>query len=442
MSAGEPRCEDAIVFLPGLLGSSLIDANRKVVWGFSPRLLAQAIISGKPLDRLRLPTDGSPDGIEAGRVLAEGQAAMLPELLGVSPYTKLLRALRHDIALHPAAVMEAPYDWRRSIADTALALRDRIERHLESWRGHAKGSREAKLTLVGHSMGGLVARYYVEVLGADSEVSRVLTLGTPHYGSVKALLALHHGRVLKLGAHHTHVRDLVRTLPSVYELAPSYRCVGAKGGPARKLEPVDIEALGGCPRLARAARAVQEELERSSTRTVKTEYHVLRGISQATLQGLTVNGSDVSFHHELEGIDEQGDGTVYRRAAVHRGTTPSPLSQKHHQLAASAEAIAFVKDMLLGTGGPPLGRTELGLDAPELVNAGHEFAIDVTAVEPADVGCRVLDMDTGALVIERAVAAGGDEPAKVRLTVWHPGLYQIEAKAGGAHPVSDMLLVV
>jgi pimeloyl-ACP methyl ester carboxylesterase len=441
MDAREPKCEDAVVFLPGLMGSSLVDANKKLVWGFKPGLLAEIIARGKPLDRLRLPADGSPDGIEASRVLGTGAMGMLPNLFGIFPYTKLLNALRRDIALDPAAVMDAPYDWRRSIADAARSLQPRMEAHLERWRKHAKGSREAKLTLVGHSMGGLVARYYVEVLGCDSEVSRVLTLGTPHYGSLKALLALYDGRVYKPGVHHTHVRDLVRTLPSVYELTPRYRCVGAKGATARKLEPTDIETLGGSRRLARAAAVIHDQLQHSADQPVKTKYHVLRGVSQPTLQGVTLDGASARFHRELEGVAHKGDGTVYRAAAVHRGDTPSPLSQTHGQLASSDDAIAFVKDMLLGTSAATLGESELGFIAPDVASAGSEFQIELCSERPADVDCRGYDLEHGTLVFEHHVVIR-DAPVAVKMNVPLPGLYRIEASAGGSEPVNDTLLVV
>jgi len=39
------------------------------------------------------------------------------------------------------------------------------------------------VNLVGHSKGGLVSRYYIENLSGSSKVARLVTLGTPHFGS-------------------------------------------------------------------------------------------------------------------------------------------------------------------------------------------------------------------------------------------------------------------
>lgn len=42
--------------------------------------------------------------------------------------------------------------------------------------------------VVGHSLGGLVARYYVQRLGGDARVHTLVTLGTPHQGTMAAYL--------------------------------------------------------------------------------------------------------------------------------------------------------------------------------------------------------------------------------------------------------------
>lgn len=42
--------------------------------------------------------------------------------------------------------------------------------------------------VVGHSLGGLVARYYVQRMGGDNRVHTLVTLGTPHRGTMTAYL--------------------------------------------------------------------------------------------------------------------------------------------------------------------------------------------------------------------------------------------------------------
>jgi len=48
----------------------------------------------------------------------------------------------------------------------------------------------ARCTIVGHSMGGLIARRYVQDLGGEDTVDTVITLGTPHRGTYTSLVAV------------------------------------------------------------------------------------------------------------------------------------------------------------------------------------------------------------------------------------------------------------
>jgi triacylglycerol lipase len=45
-----------------------------------------------------------------------------------------------------------------------------------------------RMHVVGHSMGGLIARYYVQRLGGDERVHTLVTLGSPHNGTLPARL--------------------------------------------------------------------------------------------------------------------------------------------------------------------------------------------------------------------------------------------------------------
>jgi triacylglycerol esterase/lipase EstA (alpha/beta hydrolase family) len=153
-----------------------------------------------------------------------------------------MRALR-ELAVHRDAVQAFPYDWRRSIIESAAALAETAGDHLERWRRHAKGSGDAQLSLVCHSMGGLVARYYAEVLGDRARIRQIITLGTPFGGSVKALRLLTDGKVLKAGLLSDKLRRLARDLPGVHDLLPSYAALATDDG-SRKPTVEDLVAAG------------------------------------------------------------------------------------------------------------------------------------------------------------------------------------------------------
>ncbi|MCB0507075.1 MAG: hypothetical protein R2739_07960 [Chitinophagales bacterium] len=63
-----------------------------------------------------------------------------------------------------------------SIPDNAIKLKFRILDILEK-------TKKNKINIIGHSKGGLEARYLVSKLGMDDHVASITTLGTPHYGA-------------------------------------------------------------------------------------------------------------------------------------------------------------------------------------------------------------------------------------------------------------------
>ncbi|MGE0551477.1 MAG: esterase/lipase family protein [Kofleriaceae bacterium] len=56
--------------------------------------------------------------------------------------------------------------------------------------------------LIGHSMGGMVARYYVSLIGGDGLVKNLVTIGSPHGGTDLAGFGIgHSARELMLGSN-------------------------------------------------------------------------------------------------------------------------------------------------------------------------------------------------------------------------------------------------
>lgn len=60
------------------------------------------------------------------------------------------------------------------------AAAEQLGRHVEAVCAHT-GRR--RIDVVGHSLGGLIARYYVQRLGGDLRIRTLVTLGTPHSGT-------------------------------------------------------------------------------------------------------------------------------------------------------------------------------------------------------------------------------------------------------------------
>ncbi|MFG2565732.1 esterase/lipase family protein [Streptomyces sp. NPDC048567] len=92
--------------------------------------------------------------------------------------------LRRSLARHGWLHLESlNYSPLTSDIRTAAELLDRHIEEICARTGHPR------VDIVGHSLGGLIARYYVQRLAGDRRVRTLVTLGTPHSGTAVAPLA-------------------------------------------------------------------------------------------------------------------------------------------------------------------------------------------------------------------------------------------------------------
>ena len=70
-----------------------------------------------------------------------------------------------------------------------------------------------RVDVVGHSLGGLIARYYVQRLGGDVRVRTLVTLGTPHSGTRVVPLATAHPIVRQMRPGSEVIEELSRPAP-------------------------------------------------------------------------------------------------------------------------------------------------------------------------------------------------------------------------------------
>jgi pimeloyl-ACP methyl ester carboxylesterase len=74
--------------------------------------------------------------------------------------------------------------WNSDVRTAAARLAETIDAICEQ-TGYER------IHVIGHSMGGLIARYYVQRLGGDARVHTLVSLGTPHRGTHAARLVPH-----------------------------------------------------------------------------------------------------------------------------------------------------------------------------------------------------------------------------------------------------------
>jgi hypothetical protein len=412
-----------------------------------PGLLFRQLALRDVLARLQLDEEASDDGITATDILRF--PAQLPLLGGIEPYGKLLARL-HEVVEAPEALLTFPYDWRRSIEPAAHRLEDAAAAHLNGWTARRrtlglKASAKPALTLVCHSMGGLVARFAVEVLGGiKPNVRNIITLGTPFHGSVKPLRILASGEYLPLGLLAKSLRDAGRTLPGLYELVARYSCLAAGDDDYRRVDAADLDGLGASAAraetafktLARLAGAVDSAGKDAAT------VRPMVGLNQPTLQSLSIALGEATFEERLGDEDFGGDGTVFRRSAAPDGTTPGYLPQTHGAIAKSAEALTFVAGVLTEEALGPLEAepTGIGIRVPDAVPLGRPLVVEIDVVAGIPT-CTIEDTDTGLQVAAPAVEPR-DGALVATAAIQSPGLFRVSVSGAGLSPVAELVPVV
>lgn len=190
----------AIVILPGIAGSKLLNSSKETVWFYASTNRMNQLActeTGTSINTITPNTD------DTGGVLNTCQDL----------YSKLSSAYgsTYDVFLFS-------YDWRMSCSKAATELANRLQSYTE-------------VILVAHSMGGLVASKYLSASAANrAKVKKLITLGTPYTGSVRALYMMETGEfidIFGLSPYKNTIKALICNFPAVYELLPNSRYSGS-----------------------------------------------------------------------------------------------------------------------------------------------------------------------------------------------------------------------
>jgi len=301
-----------------------------------PRVFILPGIMGSTLG-LRRP--GRPDDIkwfDPAEIALGGLVRLaLPSSRRLEPLGVLLFAyLRLKLSLR-AAGFDAefhPYDWRHSVHEAGRRLAERIEHEPRR-----------KVSLVAHSMGGLVARAALPYTGAE-RLERVVQLGTPNGGAFAAVQALRGTyplvrRLALLDLVHD-ARQLARrvfcTLPGLAELLPA----------ANACEGFDPFKAADWPRGPRPkAELLTATLRaRSALPPPDGRFALIAGQGRETLTGLRSRNGQFEFR-----ASEEGDGTVPLALARMPGLATWITTQSHGAMPGDDLVTRAVVE-LLGTG--------------------------------------------------------------------------------------------
>lgn len=424
-----------IFFIPGIMGSRLA-LGAEEVW---PPTVSE-VLGG--YDRIGKLVD--PAVVSTGVI----------EKQCVTVYKPLLDALRDAGADQGGRTFTAwHYDWRQDLATLSDALAAKFEQIVS-------GDPGAKISIICHSMGGLVARGALEAQEQAAatwraKVDLVLFLATPHEGAPLAL-----SRILGIGGSSTGLSaKQLRTLsnderyPSGYQLLPGedepivWRLDGIKPLSGQTIKQlVSDPAHGLSVKNLDAARAFRERLD-PTRRPASTRYFSVASAAHTTATRL--DGSPTGLKQVRP--KSSGDGTVPIRSASALSVQTGFVVADHVGVAKAEESHALML-MLLGL--KPVAHVPL--DAA--VSAAKLSVSPLTPAqgEPWEV---VIALPKGTTKFEGRIIVSPQPPTRgeahdipISLSAEDatslvldgpplpPGLYKVELQSGGTAQIENLLV--
>ncbi len=367
------------IIVPGIMGSQL-ELNNEVIW---PGSVWSLISSYKEMDKLMDPAVVATDLIRSFSISEQYQ--QLIDDLGKCGFRENGQ---------PPTLYLCPYDWRKDNALAAGVLADVIDK---AQGAHGAG---CEISLIGHSMGGLVSRYYLESGDYNARpgfpcVRRLLTLGTPHRGSPLALsAALGLEKRLFLSAEQVHRLVSDPRYPALYQLMPPpgepFAWNGAKAseyGSIDVYDPAVAAALKLEARNLQAARDFHSKLDLTKRPQVQgkpVRYFFFVGTRQTTISSVTLLPvGQAEYRLRRTELEDAGDGTVPTWSGSITGIQGQPVGGEHSTI--------YRNDALLRTMGILLGKEGVLAAEPERV----EVALRERVVNPGDTVHVTLTFGSG-----------------------------------------------
>jgi pimeloyl-ACP methyl ester carboxylesterase len=353
---------ETAVFIPGIMGSCLQSSSGRPLWdecfldnyrrlAFEPAVLQY-------------------DGIAANAPRVLSYIRFVPYLpIWRNLYHRLLSLLKnHPHFRHDTGVVEFPYDWRENLEISAAKLGQALNRALSVSLDKPS---DVQLTLVTHSMGGLVARVaLVDRRIHPKNIKRIIHVAPPLFGSASAFGSLFGDTDLPLldkfvsFCHDRkngvlalkNLQHVMTRFPSIYQLMPpvSQKFIYTTGTTA--ISPLDKDALIIPSDYKRAAGSIHRKLL-SSTKFVTRWKIPLTTIcgNNATLKTaerykVFIESREYQIIDPCPLSESPGDGTVTKRSCSYDGIEDAHLREvvgETHALMCNSKHVVDVVESVL-----------------------------------------------------------------------------------------------
>jgi len=264
------------------------------------------------------------------------------------------------------------YDWRQSLLSHVDNLVGRIMR----------ASTNQQVTLVAHSMGGILGKLAlleIDKLGLSNRVSKFITIGTPWHGSADAYKALAYGEPgffeefmpIFTVFDYKKTRKLARQFPSVYQLLPSEEYFNSENGKFLSTDDdtdyVYIDILSKVQRFFNAElvdkekrdidvyRQYMKPIQDAMLKDISIPHYCLIGHKILTLTQLPESAPQVRKKFKKQSQFSNGDGVVPIWSAVpsHSNAQIYYAHGEHSSLCSLKSVINFIRWAASGMGEMP-----------------------------------------------------------------------------------------
>ena len=250
-----------------------------------------------------------------------GELVIVPKFLEQEQYSRAGDFLEESLGYQRGRdLLEFAYDWRLDVRESARRLAEAID----AW------GVTPPVTLIAHSLGTLVSRYYIERLGGKDKIGRALLIGGPHQGTPRIVSDLIQGvGLLPFGLLGDRLRDIIKTFPSVYQILPTYPCAADQD--ARPIDLLADEAWLPDEQIPLLRLARQFRAELGATSSVPTVC--IYGYGLETVTSLQVARTGDGRWSKLDSQEKPGgDNRIPEHSAILPGAEIHPVRQGHGSL--------------------------------------------------------------------------------------------------------------
>ena len=253
------RSKDAnpIIVIPGVAGTRLVDvSNEKTAWGsfgfdsYWPATEKDNKLLALPLIDNLASVEERANKVKPTSVLKTFSINLQPfytfELAIYGTIVKSLQMAGYELIQNndlitqdksnaSTPMFEFAYDWRKPNADSAIQLSEFIKAKSKKLELKKPYKKDQRFDIICHSMGCLVARYYLRYGGqglgtsetppeldwsGGENIENIIMVAPPNKGSIDAFSDLLNGRQVGPINWIKYPSAVLGTMPSLYELLP------------------------------------------------------------------------------------------------------------------------------------------------------------------------------------------------------------------------------